>query len=79
MTDIYDRATELEEQFRDIALEEQQRRAKLGQGDNWQQISAEFCEDDNCGVSIPEARRRAIPGVRFCVDCQELRERRNRT
>ena len=23
-----------------------------------------------CGVEIPEARRRAIPGVRLCVDCQ---------
>ncbi len=23
-----------------------------------------------CGAEIPEARRRAIPGVRLCVDCQ---------
>ncbi len=23
-----------------------------------------------CGGEIPEARRRAIPGVRLCVDCQ---------
>jgi phage/conjugal plasmid C-4 type zinc finger TraR family protein len=27
------------------------------------------CED--CGASIPEARRRAVPGVRRCVRCQE--------
>jgi len=23
-----------------------------------------------CGDDIPEARRKAIPGVRLCVDCQ---------
>ena len=28
-----------------------------------------------CGASIPEARRNAIPGVRFCVTCQELADR----
>lgn len=30
-----------------------------------------------CGEDIPEGRRRAVPGVRTCVDCQsELDERR---
>lgn len=24
-----------------------------------------------CGEKIPEARRQAIPGVRFCISCQE--------
>ncbi|MBL4855760.1 MAG: TraR/DksA family transcriptional regulator, partial [Idiomarina sp.] len=28
----------------------------------------EFCEE--CGEPIPEARRKAIPGVRLCVECQ---------
>lgn len=27
-------------------------------------------ECTGCGETIPEARRRAIPGVRFCVNCQ---------
>lgn len=27
------------------------------------------CEE--CGEEIPEARRKAIPGVRLCVACQE--------
>ncbi|MGE0860161.1 MAG: DksA/TraR family C4-type zinc finger protein [Gammaproteobacteria bacterium] len=27
------------------------------------------CEE--CGEPIPEARRRAVPGVRRCVGCQE--------
>ena len=26
---------------------------------------------DECGEPIPEARRQAIPGVRYCVACQE--------
>jgi phage/conjugal plasmid C-4 type zinc finger TraR family protein len=28
-----------------------------------------------CGEAIPEARRRAVPGVRTCVDCQAARDR----
>jgi phage/conjugal plasmid C-4 type zinc finger TraR family protein len=27
-------------------------------------------ECDECGEAIPEARRRALPGVRTCVRCQ---------
>ena len=30
------------------------------------------CEE--CDVEIPEARRKAIPGVRLCVTCQEARD-----
>jgi phage/conjugal plasmid C-4 type zinc finger TraR family protein len=29
-----------------------------------------------CGDEIPEARRRAVPGVRTCVACQSERDRR---
>lgn len=28
-----------------------------------------------CGTSIPEARRRAVPGVRLCVNCQAEHDR----
>lgn len=38
-------------------------RSKLHHGE-----SLEHCED--CGEPIPEARRRAVPGVRRCVACQ---------
>jgi phage/conjugal plasmid C-4 type zinc finger TraR family protein len=31
------------------------------------------CED--CEAPIPEARRKAVPGVRLCVRCQETRDR----
>ncbi|GAD62668.1 TraR/DksA C4-type zinc finger protein [Aquipseudomonas alcaligenes] len=38
----------------------------------YQGESAEDC--DSCGIDIPEARRLAVPGCRFCVDCQGLLE-----
>ena len=35
--------------------------------------SAEFCEE--CGDEIPEARQKAVPGVQYCVFCQQLQEK----
>ena len=34
--------------------------------------SAEFCEE--CDTAIPEARRKAVPGVQLCVNCQSKLE-----
>ncbi|MGM0517922.1 MAG: DksA/TraR family C4-type zinc finger protein [Pseudomonadota bacterium] len=34
--------------------------------------SLEYCEE--CDEPIPEARRRAVPGVRLCVGCQSERD-----
>ncbi len=31
------------------------------------------CEE--CDAKIPEARRKAVPGVRLCVTCQEISDR----
>lgn len=28
----------------------------------------------DCGMNIPEARRKAIPGVRLCIECQTEHE-----
>ncbi len=39
-------------------------RSRIGQGE-----SLLDCEE--CGESIPEARRQALPGVRRCIACQE--------
>jgi phage/conjugal plasmid C-4 type zinc finger TraR family protein len=33
------------------------------------------CEE--CGAVIPEARRRAVPGVRLCIDCQATCDERD--
>ena len=38
-------------------------RSRLSEGE-----SATHCEQ--CGIVIPDARRKAMPGVRFCVSCQ---------
>jgi phage/conjugal plasmid C-4 type zinc finger TraR family protein len=35
--------------------------------------SLERCEE--CDKPIPEARRKAVPGVRLCVACQEQADR----
>ena len=35
--------------------------------------SLELCEEG--GDTIPEARRKAIPGVRLCVACQEEQDK----
>ena len=49
----------------DDTVEDAVRRARsqLPRGD-----SLSHCEE--CGKAIPEARRKAIPGVRLCVPCQ---------
>ena len=43
-------------------------RRQLPEGD-----SLRHCEE--CGCEIPEARRKAVPGVRLCVQCQEEQDR----
>jgi phage/conjugal plasmid C-4 type zinc finger TraR family protein len=43
-------------------------RSRMPQGE-----SRRACEE--CGEPIPEARRRAVPGVRLCVACQAERDR----
>lgn len=39
--------------------------------------SLTHCEE--CDATIPEARRRAIPGVRLCVNCQAEHDRNRRS
>ena len=54
----------------DATVEDAIKRARdqIPQGD-----SRDECEE--CGVPIPEARRQAVPGVRFCIGCQEQRDK----
>jgi phage/conjugal plasmid C-4 type zinc finger TraR family protein len=35
--------------------------------------SSSHCAD--CGASIPEARQKAVPGVRLCIACQDAEDR----
>lgn len=43
-------------------------RSRLSQGE-----SATHCEE--CDAPIPEARRKAVPGVQLCIACQESMEK----
>lgn len=47
-------------------------RAKLPRGK-----SLEHCEE--CAAPIPDARRKAVPGVRLCVACQGEHDREEST
>lgn len=38
-------------------------------------VGASAINCDECDRTIPEARRKAIPGVRLCVDCQSVLEK----
>lgn len=73
--DLEDRAQELEQQQRDDAIAAA--RGKPLQG-NWRTLSKKWCEGPACGERIPDERRRAIPGVEFCVECQTRREQEQR-
>ncbi|MBW6416763.1 DksA/TraR family C4-type zinc finger protein [Celeribacter sp. PS-C1] len=37
-------------------------------------VGESFHECAECGEDIPEARRKAIPGVKLCIDCQQERD-----
>jgi phage/conjugal plasmid C-4 type zinc finger TraR family protein len=54
----------------DATIEDAVQRARQGlpRGE-----SLEKCEE--CGVTIPEARRNAVRGVRLCVACQETEDK----
>ena len=64
MTDVFDLATEREEEFRSDSIDAWARRRNVGLGDK----SATHCRV--CEERIPVARRRAVPGVQTCVSCQ---------
>lgn len=66
MTDIIDRAYEHEDELRRDALERQERAAGLV--GKTVADSATHCRA--CEARIPEKRRKAIPGVQTCIECQ---------
>lgn len=69
--DIFDQATEHEQRFRDQAL--RAAAAQMPRG-----ASATHCRAPDCGIEIPAQRRRALPGVELCIDCQTIKERTGR-
>lgn len=71
MTDIYDRATALEEQTRERALAAQKQRAGL----TGKTVEDSRVDCIDCGDDIPLNRRHAIPGCTRCIHCQEQCEK----
>ena len=66
MSDEGDIANEITEHFLDVARS----RIKHYSGE-----SLETCAE--CDEVIPEKRRIALPGVRLCIECQEVEDREN--
>ncbi|AOJ10585.1 TraR/DksA C4-type zinc finger protein [Burkholderia mayonis] len=67
--DDFDHASNIEEQYRALAI------AAATQSTRVAAESESYCQSEACGEPIPEERRRAAPGCRFCIECQERRER----
>lgn len=66
--DIVDQAQARQEE--ELARHIAAARGKAGRG----AASARECED--CGNPIPDARRRAAPGCRTCIECARVAEAR---
>ncbi len=69
MSDDVDLAQQREAEFRADALAAFARRTA-----NAAQEGVSHCV--GCGEEIPEGRRRVLPGVQLCIDCQRDAERR---
>lgn len=67
MSDVLDNMQE-----RMALLEEMQAQALLASA---QKRNGESARECGCGNAIPEKRRRALPGVTTCVDCQVALEK----
>ena len=68
--DIADQASDREMADREFALAARRAASPAGH-------STSHCQD--CGESIPEGRREAVPGVTLCVECQTVQEHQGRT
>lgn len=65
MADEIDQANELADLYLKTALS---KRVKYA--------GESLSECDECGADIPEARQKAVPGCKHCVECAEYLERR---
>jgi phage/conjugal plasmid C-4 type zinc finger TraR family protein len=70
MPDDFDHASAIEEQYRALVIAAGTRPVPAEPVE-----SEQYCADEACGVEIPQARRDAIPGCRFCIECQTRREK----
>ena len=75
LTDDIDRAQAREAEILADALRDQALRAGLA--GKTVADSAQVCQARGCGKPIPEARRRASPGCKYCLACQAQIEKSN--
>lgn len=68
--EVTDEASKLEAIHNESALA-----AHLAQRETLTGPSAEFCQMADCEMPIPEGRRLAQVGVKFCTECQTRRDR----
>jgi phage/conjugal plasmid C-4 type zinc finger TraR family protein len=71
--DDFDHASDIEEQFRALVIAAGTRPISDPPAEG-----PKCCANEACGVEIPQARREAVPGCRFCVECQTRCEKRLR-
>lgn len=71
MTDFIDQAQQLAESYTQLCLERQLASRQSAPAPVW--AAARDCDD--CGMAIPAACLRVVPGTRLCVHCQEREER----
>ncbi|EBP4342204.1 TraR/DksA family transcriptional regulator [Salmonella enterica] len=64
---------------RDQAFNEQQLEAMISRTRSVSSHSPSLFFCRRCGKAIPEKRRRLLPGVTLCTDCQAKNERKHRT
>jgi len=67
MADFGDTAEATDALFRRLALERVKKAETIG---------SFYC--DECGEPIPAARKKAVPDCRYCVECLDEIERKNR-
>lgn len=75
MVDVFDRASELEQKHRDVAI----KAALNRQNENTppdEHNGIRYCLD--CGIDIPTQRLAVNPHAIRCVECQEMKDKRGR-
>lgn len=70
MSDLLDRASELEQQQREVAIKQALKRPAVEQ--DIDEDGNHYCDD--CGIRIPPERIAAVPSAVCCIDCQSIRE-----
>ena len=73
MPDDFDHASAVEEQYRALVIAAGTRPVATEPVE-----SERYCANEAYGVEIPVERRKAVPGCRFCIECQTRREKRLR-